>query len=175
MVIELSLKKLIVMSIASRLPPLPVTAEVHDSHGDDLVEVVVGESQQSATKEEIGGANAALFAPLLPDDDDVVDEDRPFINEQNDEEERRIPSDEQIANLLLSTYREGDREHLVKKEDLIRSFYQSFELILRLNHHTIVTRVGKIVYQTFRKVREARPGTAAHGYRAPHYRYLRLR
>lgn len=94
---------------------------------------------------------------------------------EENEEDREIPGDHRIVAWLRKTYQTGTCNQLVRKQALFKSFYRYFNLNFDFNHHFVVTRIGGLVYQTFPQVKEARPGTAAHGYRAPHYRYLKLR
>lgn len=109
-------------------------------------------------------------------DNDQDDELNNDLEENADEDDNQgIPDDNRIVTWLRSAYQAGGYDHLVIKQNLVESFYEHFNLTVDFNHHTIITKIGRLVHQTFPRVKEARPGTAGREYRPTRYRYLRLR
>lgn len=151
--------------------PPPLDDEDDDdlsNEGDSALLIDQSADEENADEENIGGEVT---------DEEVIEQPNNNVGDEQRQQSTRgtIPKNDQIAEWLQRTYQNGDEEDLIKKSDLIERFCQHFGLTLGLNNtHAILTKVGKIVYQQFPDVCEARPGSSKR-FRPPHYRYLRLR
>lgn len=83
-----------------------------------------------------------------------------------------FPSDFKIINWIKSNFKTGNFNDLISKSIIQDEFFQKFNIQTNQSHFA-VTRLGELIKNSFPRVEQAKPGTAAHGYRAPCYRYLK--
>lgn len=109
------------------------------------------------------------------EEEDEQQADRASLGELNELEDENELSNENIDLWLTENFEEGQYSNLIAKPDIQREFFENFAVQIGnlTGLHIGITQLGEAIHRVFPTVKNSRPGTASHGYRAPHYRFLR--